>query len=938
MSQINNNFISSSINPAIGCRHHSCGHKVHQQTQNIDHQHHHHHPDQRHRRMSLIPLLLPLTLWLLATFHLETVGALPEIIRLGGLFDIEDRYEEIAYRHAVQRVDSEQILNNTRLSAHWERLPMGDSFHASKKVCQLLQEGIAVVFGPQSPQTANLVQSVCDALEVPHVETNWDFRSNRGNYMINLFPHPSNLSRVFADVVTAWGWDKYIVIYENHESLIRLQEILKESNPSSRQAFVKQLPPDDDYRPLFKEVRSQAEITSIIIDCDSSKLPKIFEHARETGMMKDRRYFLTSLDILTLDPEEFSQTDSINVTALSLIDPDRIKVKSIIEQWDDLVVNGFRNRSHSPNFYFDDSYSGRNRYRQPAPSPTEPVPNLANNMLKTETALMYDAVELVARALFALNESYPHMIHMKSLNCKTQDTWQQGHLLLDVLRKVQFEGITGNIQFDPNGFRTNLTMDIIELSKNGFSRIGIYNTSEKEEKFTWTRTATETLRQQEEDLKDKILYVTTIIGAPYSIKGEDGNFTGYVPDLIEKLASVLKFRYEIREVADGKYGGPDPITKRWNGMIGEVMSGAADMAVADLSINFDRESAVDFTMPFMNLGISILYKNPAKTPPSLFSFLEPFNPEVWIYMATAYLGVSLVLFILARITPVQWQNPHPCKDDPDELENDLGVTNALWHNWGSLMQQGSDIAPKALSTRTVAGMWWFFTLIMISSYTANLAAFLANEGMEGAIKDIKDLPGQHKVKYGCVKSGTTRRFFEFSNFPLYKEIWTNMVNMKPDPLEDRTPDGVERVKKSNGTYAFFMESTSIEYAMANDEECRLTQVGGLLDSKGYGVALRKNSRYRNAFSNTILLLAEKGELETLKKKWWKGTGHCATVGPPPGGATPLSMAHVGGVFVVLLGGCAMACVMSIIEFMWKSRKFAKNVEKHDGGRTVVTID
>lgn len=53
-----------------------------------------------------------------------------------------------------------------------------------------------------------------------------------------------------------------------------------------------------------------------------------------------------------------------------------------------------------------------------------------------------------------------------------------------------------------------------------------------------------------------------------------------------------------------------------------------------------------------------------------------------------------MMSIFTRITPIQWQNPHPCKDDPDELENDLGVTNALWHNWGSLMQQGSDIAPR----------------------------------------------------------------------------------------------------------------------------------------------------------------------------------------------------------------------------------------------------
>jgi ionotropic glutamate receptor len=56
-------------------------------------------------------------------------------------------------------------------------------------------------------------------------------------------------------------------------------------------------------------------------------------------------------------------------------------------------------------------------------------------------------------------------------------------------------------------------------------------------------------------------------------------------------------------------------------------------------------------------------------------------------------------------------------------------------------------------------MWWFFTLIMISSYTANLAAFLTSEGLEEGITDVKSLPGQTKVKYGCVATGTTAAFF-----------------------------------------------------------------------------------------------------------------------------------------------------------------------------------
>ena len=77
----------------------------------------------------------------------------------------------------------------------------------------------------------------------------------------------------------------------------------------------------------------------------------------------------------------------------------------------------------------------------------------------------------------------------------------------------------------------------------------------------------------------------------------------------------------------------------------------------------------------------------------------------------------------------------------------------------------------------IAAMWWFFTLIMISSYTANLAAFLTGwqfvsrkifissdflflvERMEAPIESAEDLAKQTKIKYGCLESGSTRAFF-----------------------------------------------------------------------------------------------------------------------------------------------------------------------------------
>ena len=73
-------------------------------------------------------------------------------------------------------------------------------------------------------------------------------------------------------------------------------------------------------------------------------------------------------------------------------------------------------------------------------------------------------------------------------------------------------------------------------------------------------------------------------------------------------------------------------------------------------------------MPFMNLGIAILYRKPTKQPPNLFSFMSPFSKEVWGYLGGAYMGVSLSLFIMGRLSPAEWDNPYACIEEPEVLE------------------------------------------------------------------------------------------------------------------------------------------------------------------------------------------------------------------------------------------------------------------------------
>lgn len=62
-----------------------------------------------------------------------------------------------------------------------------------------------------------------------------------------------------------------------------------------------------------------------------------------------------------------------------------------------------------------------------------------------------------------------------------------------------------------------------------------------------------------------------------------------------------------------------------------------------------------------------------------------------------------------------------------------------------------------------------------------------------------------------------------------------MLAAEPSVFAEDNSEGVARVKKEKGLYAFLMESSMIEYHC--NRNCNLTKIGGLLDSKGYGIAM-----------------------------------------------------------------------------------------------------
>ena len=100
------------------------------------------------------------------------------------------------------------------------------------------------------------------------------------------------------------------------------------------------------------------------------------------------------------------------------------------------------------------------------------------------------------------------------------------------------------------------------------------------------------------------------------------------------------------------------------------------------------------------------------------------------------------------------------------MENQFSLADSFWFTVVTLMKQGCDLNPRSISTRIIGAIWWFFTLILISSYTANLAAFLTVDRVITPIESVEDLASQTKIKYGALEGGSTMTFFRVSHFPL----------------------------------------------------------------------------------------------------------------------------------------------------------------------------
>lgn len=159
-----------------------------------------------------------------------------------------------------------------------------------------------------------------------------------------------------------------------------------------------------------------------------------------------------------------------------------------------------------------------------------------------------------------------------------------------------------------------------------------------------------------------------------------------------------------------------------------------------------------------------------------------------------------------------------------------------------------NLTDNFLYSFSYSGTWWVFYLVIISAYTANLAAVLTVSRPYIPIKNLDDLANQTTISYGTIRGGSTMQFFQESRIAAHVKMWQYMKDK--DVFVTSNGKGVERALSMN--YAYLMESTSLEYE--TQQNCNLTQIGGVLGSKGYGIALAKSEFLCCVLSDFFIVL------------------------------------------------------------------------------------
>ncbi|CAF3304363.1 unnamed protein product [Rotaria sp. Silwood2] len=373
------------------------------------------------------------------------------------------------------------------------------------------------------------------------------------------------------------------------------------------------------------------------------------------------------------------------------------------------------------------------------------------------------------------------------------------------------------------------------------------------------------------------------------IEQNQTKLNGYIPDLIELLQTRMGFIPNIIY---------PPANETYDGLVKAVANRVCDVAIGDITVTSKRREIVDFSTSIFDNSIRIIVRQTTTVNVDLLSYLKPFSLNLWLILLICTVYAAILLCVLER-------------QDNEALQNRSIISSgamSMWYSIGTIMGYGADFHVQTAAGRLLTVGLYLLSLVLVATYTANLASDLTISKSKNTISGIDD------IKNGKIPFSRIGILIESSQEDYYlREISGGVRNYYPLKTQNELYSSL----LNNLIDASILDIGAVEY-FTNNIYCNLTLIGADFAPSSYGIAYPKQWLYGKDLDVIILSLRESGFLDDLKKKWFDK--NACQDSSSSYVSTSIGMEAMSGLFVTF----GLISILSLVLFIWKKRFVIKD--------------
>ncbi|XP_049825059.1 glutamate receptor ionotropic, kainate glr-3-like [Aethina tumida] len=351
----------------------------------------------------------------------------------------------------------------------------------------------------------------------------------------------------------------------------------------------------------------------------------------------------------------------------------------------------------------------------------------------------------------------------------------------------------------------------------------------------------------------------------------------------------------------------------YNGLIGDLQSGLAEIGGTPSFITIDRLKIVDLTVSTTKTYLRFIYRDPPLTYVTNI-FTLPFDTYVW-YACFVVFGVVMV----ATYVIVYWEWKDPIFSETLNYHDFIAplkpdISEICIAEVALITQQGTECEPKSNGGRIATFFSMLSLMFLYSAYSANIVALL--QSTTDNIRTLEDIYNS-RMKLGVEDIVYAHYFFESVTDPLRKQIYDQKIAPKGQKSNFmKIEEGIARMKSE--FFAFHVEPSRGYKVVADtfkeNEKCGIREFNFFPYVVSPWSLARKNTTYREIIKTNMKRIAESGLQQREYVKIYTKKPVCQSQSSNFGS---VGLIDCYALFLIFGIGIAVSVILLIIEIIFK---------------------